>query len=125
VRMLGHVGEEEKLRLLSEAWVAINTSIHEALAVSLQEALACETPLLSCIDTGFIVSRHGIYTGRFDGDGMASLGAFGEGLQSLLDNPERRRQLGRRGRGGVRATHTLPGFLDVFFSLCRRAGIER
>ncbi len=125
VRLLGHVGEEEKLRLLSEAWVAINTSVHEALAVSFQEALACETPLLSCVNTGFIVSRHGIFTGRFEGSGMASLPAFRAGLQTLLDFPERRRQLGRRGREWVQDTHTLPRFLEAFFSLCRRAGIER
>ena len=52
VQFLGHVSEDEKIRLLSKAWVLVNTSIHEGLAVSMLEALACETPLLSLQDPG-------------------------------------------------------------------------
>ena len=47
VRFCGHVDEDEKTRLLSEAWVAVNTSVHEGMPVSFLEALACETPFLS------------------------------------------------------------------------------
>lgn len=125
VRMFGHVGEEEKLRLLSEAWVAINTSVHEGLAVSFLEALACETPLLSCVNTNFVVSRYGVYTGRFDGSGMESIGAFREGLQALLDDAGRRRALGRSGREWVQSTHTLTSFLSAFSRLCAIAGVPR
>ena len=117
VHLLGHVGEREKQRLLSEAWVAINTSVHEGLAVSFLEALACDTPLLSCVNTGFTVSRFGIYTGRFDGDGMASIAAFSAGLQTLLDQPALRADLGRRGREWVRATHSLENFVANFHRL--------
>lgn len=124
VRLLGHVGEAEKQRLLSSAWVAINTSIHEGLAVSFLEALACETPLLSCVDTGFTVSRYGIYTGRFDGSGMESLDAFTAGLQRLLDNAGLRAELGRRGREWVRATHSVDTFLARFEGLVQRAGVR-
>ena len=125
VRLLGHVGEAEKLRLLSEAWVAVNTSVHEGLAVSFLEALACETPLLSCVNTGFVVSRFGLYTGRFDGSGADSLGAFRAGLRTLLDNPGLRCELGRRGREWVRATHSLDTFLAAFYRLAERAGVRR
>jgi glycosyltransferase involved in cell wall biosynthesis len=125
VRQLGHVGEDEKLRLLSEAWVAINTSVHEGLAVSFLEALACETPLLSCVNTGFTVSRYGIYTGRFDGSGTESIGAFRAGLETLLDNPGLRAELGRQGRTWVRATHSLGTFLAAFDRLAARAGVRR
>ncbi|WP_310571057.1 glycosyltransferase family 4 protein [Gemmatimonas sp.] len=125
VRLLGHVGEAEKQRLLSAAWVAINTSVHEGLAVSFLEALACETPLLSCVDTGFTVSRYGIFTGRFDGSGMESLDAFTAGLQQLLDHAELRAELGRRGREWVRATHTVDTFLAHFERLAVHAGARR
>ena len=124
VRLLGHVGEAEKQRLLTEAWVAINTSIHEGLAVSFLEALACETPLLSCVDTGFTVSRYGIYTGRFDGSGIESLNAFTDGLHRLLDDATLRAELGRRGREWVRKTHTVNNFLTCFERLATHAGVR-
>ena len=125
VRILGHVGEQEKLRLLSEAWVAINTSVHEGLAVSFLEALACETPLLSCVNTGFVVSRYGIYTGRFDGSGVESMDAFCAGLQALLDQPRLRCDLAQKGRAWVRATHSLDTFMAAFYRLAERAGVSR
>lgn len=125
VRLLGHVGEDEKFRLLSEAWVAVNTAIHEGLAVSLLEALACQTPLLSCVNTGFLVSRYGIHTGQFEGSGRDAIGALRHGLQTLLDDSDRRRTLGQRGQEWVRATHSVDTFLDAFFRLCERAGVRR
>ncbi|WP_411282269.1 glycosyltransferase family 4 protein [Gemmatimonas sp.] len=125
VRLLGHVGETEKQRLLSEAWVAINTSIHEGLAVSFLEALACETPLLSCVNTGYVVSRFGIYTGAFDGSGVESMDAFRAGLRSLLDNAELRAELGARGRAWVHSVHSVPAFVDNFERLSLLAGARR
>jgi glycosyltransferase involved in cell wall biosynthesis len=125
VRLMGHVGEEEKLRLLSEAWVAINTSVHEGLAVSFLEALACETPLLGCVNTGFTVSRYGVYTGRFDGSGIESMDAFRAGLETLLANEGLRAELGRKGREWVRSTHSLENFLTAFDRLAERAGVPR
>jgi glycosyltransferase involved in cell wall biosynthesis len=125
VRLVGHVDEAEKLRLLSEAWVSINTSVHESLAVSFLESLACSTPLLSCVNIGFTVSRYGVYTGRFDGSGMESLDAFRAGLQTLLDDAELRAELGRKGREWVRTTHSLDGFLAAFERLVERGGVKR
>src|SRR5439155_10159062 len=118
VRLLGHVDEEQKVRLLSEAWVAINTSVHEALAVSLVEALSCETPLLSCVNPGFMVSRYGVYAGQFDGSGMDAIDSLRRGLQTLLENPVLRLDLGRRGRAWARSTHCPESFLAAFFRLC-------
>lgn len=125
VRFLGHVDDEEKWRLLSEAWVAINTSVHEGLAVSFLEALACGTPLLSCVNTGFVVSRYGLHTGRFDGSGMDGMNAFRQGLQALLDDSNLRSELGGNGRAWVQSTHSVDAFLVAFFRLCDRAGVNR
>ena len=125
VRLVGHVDEAEKLRLLSAAWVAINTSVHESLAVSFLEALACSTPLLSCVNIGYTVSRYGIFTGRFDGSGMDSLDAFRAGLRTLLDNEALRTELASKGRDWVRTTHSLPNFLGAFDRLAARAGLAR
>ena len=84
VRLCGHVDEAEKTRLLSEAWVVINTSIHEGMPVSLLEALACETPFLSGVNPGYAIAQFGIITGRTDGDGMQGLEALRHGLDRLL-----------------------------------------
>ena len=125
VKLLGHVGEAEKHRLLSEAWVAINTSVHEGLAVSFLEALACETPLLSCVNTGSVVSRFGIFTGRFDGSGVESMDAFRAGLQTLLANAALRAELGARGRAWVQSIHSVPNFVDNFHRLATLSGVSR
>jgi glycosyltransferase involved in cell wall biosynthesis len=124
VRLLGHTGEEEKTRILSEAWVTVNTSIHEALAVSLLESLACGTPLLSCQNPEFVASRFGVYAGRFGGDGMAGLDAFALGLETLLASAELRLRLGESGRQWVDSVHSRQNFLDRFQELCRLAGVR-
>jgi hypothetical protein len=80
---------------------------------------------LSCVDTGFTVSRYGIYTGRFDGSGEASIEAFRTGLQTLLDNASLRAELGTRGRAWVSSLHTVDSFVAHFDKLVTRAGLER
>jgi len=123
VRLAGHVDGPEKLRLLSSAWVLVNTSIHEGLAVSLLEGLACEAPLLACVDPEQVVSRFGIHVGRFDGAGLEALPELEAGLGRLLADDELRRRLGRAGRRWVNATHTRDGFLRAFHELRERAGV--
>ena len=121
--MVGHVDGEEKRKLLSSAWVLINTSIHEALATSFLEALACETPLLCCTNQEELVSRFGIFTGRYDGDGMQSLPRFTIGLQKLLEDRDLRTSIGQRGREWVEHTHNEENFLAAFGELCGAAEI--
>lgn len=123
VRLLGHVDGAEKLRTLSSAWALVNTSIHEGLAVSFLEALACETPVISCQNPEEIVSRFGIYVGRWDGDGLAALPGFGAALSRLLEDAETRVRLGREGRSWVAEMHSPARFLDAFRSLCASAGL--
>jgi glycosyltransferase involved in cell wall biosynthesis len=113
-RMLGHLAEAEKRRLLSQAWVLVNSSIHEGLAVSFLEALACETPILACVDPDGLVSRFGIFAGQFGGDGMAGLPALEPGLRRLLSDAGTRTALGRAGRRWMERTHTPRHFLCAF-----------
>jgi glycosyltransferase involved in cell wall biosynthesis/SAM-dependent methyltransferase len=117
VRPLGHVGGEEKLRLVSSAWALVNTSIHEALPVSFLEALLCEVPIVSCQDPEGLVSRFGYYTGRWDGAGMEAVPHFAEGLARLLEDGERRARLGREGRRWAEEHHGRARFLTAFHRL--------
>jgi len=123
VRLLGHVDGAEKLRVLASAWALVNTSIHEGLPVSFLDALACETPLVSCQNPADVASRFGFYVGRWDGDGLAALPGFAEALGRLLHDEAARTRLGREGRAWVAETHSPARFLDAFRLLCARAGL--
>lgn len=124
VRMLGHLDDIERNRHLAAAWVLVNTSVHESLSSSFLEALACEAPLVSCLDPGEVVSRFGRFAGRWDGDGMAGVPKLAEALRELLENDDLRARLGREGREWVRQTYSRAGFLEVFTDLCHRLGVR-
>lgn len=122
VRLAGHVDGIEKSRTLSAAWALVNTSIHESLAVSFLEALACETPPLATVDGAGVVARHGVFTGRHDGDGLDAIPPLVAGLARLLDDEELRTRLGREGRRWVAGTHCGARFREEFGRLCESAG---
>jgi glycosyltransferase involved in cell wall biosynthesis len=124
VHLVGHANEDEKLRLLSSAWVLINTSMHEGLAVSFQEALRCETPVLSSVDPQGVVSAYGIFAGYWEGTGLDGLPRFRAGLRKLLDDDELRKRLGRKGREWVQRTHTPELFYAAFRELCLEARVQ-
>ncbi|WP_254565727.1 glycosyltransferase family 4 protein [Oscillatoria sp. HE19RPO] len=123
VKLMGHVGGEEKTKIITSAWVLVNTSIHEGLAISFQEALKCETPLLSCVNPENVVSEFGIYVGRYDGTGMEGIPKFVEGLKILLENHELRIKLGKEGRKWVDKTHNQDNFKTVFSDLCKKVKV--
>jgi glycosyltransferase involved in cell wall biosynthesis len=123
VRLAGHLDGAEKIRALSTAWALVNTSIHESLAVSFLEALACETPPLACVDGAGTVTDHGVFVGRHDGDGLGGMPMLVDGLSRLLDDGELRTRLGREGRRWVTETHTASRFMTEFTRLCATAGL--
>jgi len=112
VRTMGHVDEGEKNRILSSAWVLVNTSIHEGLSVSFLEALACETPVVSSVNPDGLVSRFGIHVGDWPGTGMEGLPAFESALRRLLQDKELRQRLGSEGRAWVNRFHNRGEFLS-------------
>jgi len=122
LKLLGHIDGAEKIRLLSSAWVLVNSSIYEESPVSMLEAIACETPILSCDESGALAERFGVYTGRFDGTGMESLPAFEAGLRHLLENPAERERLGREGRDWVRQNHNAHRFIYSFHKIAADVG---
>lgn len=114
VRFTGHVDGEEKRRLLASSWVLVNTSIHEGLPVSVQEAFAFGVPLLSTLDPEGLASRFGVFVGVWPGDGMEALPALREGLRRLLEESAWRRRLGEEARAWLAAHHTPDLFLRRF-----------
>jgi hypothetical protein len=69
------------------------------------------------VDTEGIVSRFGVFAGRFPGDGLAALPSLRAGLERLLGDPELRERLGREGREWIVGRHTPERFLAAFRSL--------
>ena len=124
VRLLGHVGEARKSELLSAAVALVNTSLHEGLAVSFLEALACGTPLVASVDPEAVVSRFGLRTAGSGGDGREGLPGFVDALRRLLADAELRDRLGGEGRRWVTKTHTREAFATAFEDLVRRAGVR-
>ena len=117
---MAHVNETSKRELLTRAWFIINLSVHEGLAISFLEALACETPIVALVDPGGLVSSYGRYVGSFPGDGVEALPGLKRAVTELLSNQSLRRDLGMRGRRHVQTTHNEARFLDCFDRLLQR-----
>jgi glycosyltransferase involved in cell wall biosynthesis len=123
VHLTGHLAGKEKHALLSGAWVLVNTSIHEESPVSVLEALAHETPVISYEDWGDLVARHGIAIGQHMGTGEEGLPALEAALRALLTDHDRRLALGQAGRAYVEHEHNDACFLDAFRGICLAAGV--
>lgn len=113
-----------KRRALASARALVNTSVHEALAVSFLEALACETPLLAMVDAGGLVSRFGVCAMPSPGTGLDRLDALADGLRQLLGDRDRRDRLGREGRQWVEHHHGRGPLLAAFGALVQRMGVR-
>ena len=117
IQMIGHANETEKKALLQAAWLVINLSVHEGLAVSFLEALATATPIVALVNPGGLVSSYGRFAGDFPGDGLAAVEPLKRAVGELLSHRDLRRELGTRGRAHVMATHNEPQFLRAFARL--------
>lgn len=97
VHEVGFIADWERPFYYSMADLYVSPSFLEGLGATPIEALACETP---AIVTGATsgpeeIGRAGLVVPPFDGKALA------EAIQSLLANPERRRQMGKWGRAYV------------------------
>lgn len=120
--MVGHVDGPLKQRFLDEASLLVNCSISEGLAVSFLEALAHETPIVSCVDTSGVVSQFGRFVGHWPGDGRGSGDAFRRAVSELIEHDEERRALGRAGRAWVEERHRTDLFVAGLARLAAASG---
>lgn len=86
LKFVGHISGEEKDKLLKEAKVLVNTSIHEAIPVSFLEAVSYGLKILSCQNPDDITVNNGYFTGTILGDGFEEIEKFQKGLKYCFDN---------------------------------------
>jgi glycosyltransferase involved in cell wall biosynthesis len=115
----GHVEGEAKLRHLEAAWLLLNTSIHEGLPVSFQEALAYEVPIVAALNPEDVPRRFGRFVGTHSGDGSSAIEPFVAAVRHLVTDPAERTRLGREGRAWLEATHSQRHFLRTFVAIAR------
>lgn len=113
----------DQARAYAAAWVLLNSSIHEGLPLTFQEALAHGLPVVAALDPERVVSRFGRFVGEEPGDGMAAVPRFVAALAELLGDREQRETLGSRGRAWVEATHNETAFVESFRRICRELGL--
>jgi len=122
LRFAGHVSGQDKLDLLSAAWLLVNTSIHEEAPTSLFEGFAYEAPAVSTVDSGDTVARYGTFVGRSPGDGIEAMPRLVKAVRDLLQDDARRQALGTAAREYVESEHTAERFVEQFRSLCVQVG---
>lgn len=120
----GHVEGEAKFRHLEKSWLLLNTSIHEGLPVTFQEALAYETPIVAALNPEDVPRRFGRYVGHYPGDGLAAVEPFVAAIRELVDDRAQLERLGRAGRAWLEATHSQTAFLRTFAEIAGGMGVR-
>jgi len=110
VHMLGFMSGEEKTKMLSKAWILINTSIYECLPVSFLEAFSYKCSILSTRDPDGLTSRFG-YSGRDPKD-------LSNGLRWLIKD-DRWRELGEAAYEHVKKKHETSECVDKHIEIYR------
>jgi glycosyltransferase involved in cell wall biosynthesis len=97
-----------------------STTMGEAFGIVLLEAMACAKPVIASNLPGVrSVIENGV-DGLLVTPGDAS--DLAEKFRILLDNPERRRDMGARGRARVESTYAWPRVVDRLESVYREVG---
>lgn len=125
LKVLGHTSGKEKYRLLSSAWVLVNTSINEESPVSVMEAFAYETPVISYEDWGNLVKGRGIVIGQHLGTGVDGLPELAGALEKIISDDSLRKEYGKAARHYVESVHNDEAFLAAFRDICLASGVKK
>lgn len=103
-RFLGQLPEETVHALLGAADLFAWPGLNEAYGLAILEAQAAGLPVVSAARPGIANMVRDGETGMLAAEGDAA--AFAAALAALLDNPDRRRAMGRAAADRVRARHS-------------------
>lgn len=120
---LGHVDGAAKDALLASAVATVNTSIHEAVPLSMLESLHHATPLVSCLELGGLTARFGVAVPPAAGDGLEAVPGLTRAVRTLAADAGGRRALGFAGQVWVRDRHSRRGFTDALGRVLVEVGV--
>lgn len=112
LEMAGFVSEEEKSRILEEAWLLINTSIHECLPVSFLEAAAHKCAILSHEDPDAFATKFGFRVPSL------TIKNYAKGLMYLLEK-ERWKEYGQQAYEYVSEVHEFNKVINMHLTIYR------
>ena len=105
IELLGRVSDDERTKLLEEAWLLVTSTHHEGWGMTVLEAAACGTPALSFDVPGI---RDVIVDGEtgelIDGEGGDPATTFALAWKALVADPERLARYGRAARTRAEAS---------------------
>jgi len=102
VEFTGRIDEHEFVRQYARAAIAVVPSVYEGFGLPVGEAMACGVPVVSTSGGALpeVVGEAGILVPPADAP------ALSDAITSLIDNPERARELGRAGYNRVQQHFT-------------------
>ncbi len=108
----GLITGEAKVKAFKECWCIINTSIHEGLPVSFQEAFSYGKPVISCVNPDNLTEKFGYFTGLISGNGrdQYSINKFKSKVMECIGDPEQRINKGKAAMEYVGQIHTFEQF---------------
>ncbi len=94
------ISTERMVELYSRATLAVVPSLYEGFGLPAGEAMACGAPVVATETGGLpeVVGDHGVLVEPNDSNALA------KGIARLLENPEKRSELSRRGRDRITST---------------------
>jgi glycosyltransferase involved in cell wall biosynthesis len=97
VTFVSGISTEEMVRYYAEATIAVVPSVYEGFGLPAGEAMACGVPVVSTRGGALpeVVGDAGVLVPVRDVDALTAA------IAGLLDDPERRRELGERGRARI------------------------
>ncbi len=100
VRFVSGISTEQMVDYFAEASIAVVPSLYEGFGLPAGEAMACEVPVIAAQGGALpeVVGDAGIQVPTADSDAIA------EAIKILLENPEKRQQLGTAGRQRILQT---------------------
>jgi glycosyltransferase involved in cell wall biosynthesis len=122
VHFLGELGGNHIDQWLSASDLLVWPAVGEAYGMALLEAHACGVPVIAGRSGGVgDIVEHG-QTGLLV---ERNAGAFGNAVRFLLNNPNRRAQMGRQARHKAEALHDIATAREVLHKLIDQAAARR
>ena len=123
LHLTGRVESEELVRLYRSATVVVVPSRYEGFGLPAVEAMACGTPVVAtragALTEVMELTGGGVLADRDDPDSIA------QGVKTLLDNPEARALMAKRGRERVVETLSWPGVAaataEIYYEVIERS----